>query len=59
MNRDELFRIAVLLVAPTLRQTIFGTNAGVKETASQISHAYNAALLAYSLIPERGEAKQP
>jgi hypothetical protein len=55
MNRDDFFRLAVLLVAPTMQQGALGKAGGIKAAATEVNKAYNALLLAYRHIPENGD----
>jgi len=57
MNRDEIFRLAVQLVAPTLPEQFLDAAVCVPAVSKNLRVAFNALLDAYSKIPERGAAK--
>jgi hypothetical protein len=56
MDRDELFKLAVQLVGPTLPERFLSAPQTIPAVSLTICVAYNALLDAYSKIPERGAA---
>lgn len=59
LNRDDFFRLAVTLAAPTLKVGVLTNPDDAKAAARSVIVAYNTLLLAYSKVPERGEADMP
>lgn len=56
MNKAELFRLAVQLVAGTIEPNRFTLASSTTDTAKQIRVAYNAVKEAWQSIPDSGNA---
>jgi hypothetical protein len=54
--KDDLFALAVQLVAPSMPPTIFGDPGRTSEISVAVRIAYNALLDAHGKIPESGQA---
>ena len=56
MDRDEIFRLAVQLVGPTLPDRFLSAPQTIPAVSLTLCVAYNAILDAHSKIPEQGPA---
>jgi len=56
MDKDEIFRLAVQLTAPTLPEHFLGSAVCVPAVSVSLRVAFNALLDAYNKIPHQGVA---